>query len=98
MTPGQLADSAGRARTAQQSWRRTSYPERARVIARFHDLALERSSKVLDTIQSETGKSRRDALAELVTVAGTARYYLAHGERFLAERRRRGAIPIFTQF
>jgi succinate-semialdehyde dehydrogenase/glutarate-semialdehyde dehydrogenase len=97
MTASQLADAAGRARVAQQSWRKIPYPERARVIARFHDLALDRSPKVLDTIQSETGKSRRDALAELVTVAGTARYYLAHGERFLAERRRRGAIPIVTQ-
>jgi succinate-semialdehyde dehydrogenase / glutarate-semialdehyde dehydrogenase len=97
MTASQLVDVAGGARTAQRSWRKTSYPERARIIARFHDLALERSPKVLDTIQSETGKSRRDALAELVTVAGTARYYLAHGERFLAERRRRGAIPIVTQ-
>ena len=38
---------------------------------------------ILDTIQSETGKARRDALAEIVTVAGTARYYLANGEDHL---------------
>jgi succinate-semialdehyde dehydrogenase/glutarate-semialdehyde dehydrogenase len=67
------------------------------VVARFHDLALDQSGKVLDTVQSETGKSRRDALAELVTVAGTARYYLSHGEGFLAARRKRGAIPLITR-
>jgi succinate-semialdehyde dehydrogenase/glutarate-semialdehyde dehydrogenase len=66
------------------------------VVARFHDLVLERSAKALDTIQSETGKSRRDALAELVTVAGTARYYLTHGEKFLAAQKKRGAIPFIT--
>ena len=87
---------AGRARRAQNVWRRTPFSERAGVIARLHDLAIDRSGLVFDTIQSETGKSRRDALAELVTVAGTARYYLAHGERFLSPHRKRGAIPILT--
>ncbi len=32
-----------------------------------------------------------------MTVAGTARYYLAHGQRFLRAKRRRGAIPLLTQ-
>jgi len=58
---------------------------------------LDRGPQVLDTIQSETGKSRRDALAELVTAAGTARYYCTHGEHILRSRRRRGALPFITQ-
>lgn len=91
-----FAALAGRARTAQKRWQKTSYSDRAKVIARFHDLALSRSETILDTVQSETGKSRRDALAELVTVAGTARYYLAHGERALASRRKRAAVPLIT--
>ena len=96
-SPVELAAAVGRAREAQKGWYRTSYSNRARIIARFHDLVLDNSARVFDTIQSETGKSRRDALAELVTVAGTARYYLAHGERFLASRRKRGAIPLITR-
>lgn len=72
------------------------FADRARHVARFHDLLIDRSSLVLDTIQSETGKSRRDALAELVSLTGTARYYLTHGERFLSSRRMRGALPVLT--
>jgi succinate-semialdehyde dehydrogenase/glutarate-semialdehyde dehydrogenase len=96
-TPTELAAAAARARTAQKAWSRASYFDKAGIVSRFHDEILDRSAEVLDTIQSETGKSRRDALAELVTVAGTARYYLAHGERFLAQRRKRGAIPLITR-
>jgi len=66
-------------------------------MARFHDLAIDRAANVFDTIQSETGKSRRDALAELITVAGTIRYYLARGGSFLAPKSRRGAIPLLTR-
>jgi succinate-semialdehyde dehydrogenase/glutarate-semialdehyde dehydrogenase len=57
---------------------------------------LKRRTAILDTIQSETGKTRRDALAEIVSVAGTARYYLANGADHLAEKRRSPAVPIIT--
>jgi succinate-semialdehyde dehydrogenase/glutarate-semialdehyde dehydrogenase len=92
----EVGELAGRARDAQKAWGSASFAFRAGVIRRFHDLVLDRSDLVLDTIQSETGKSRRDALAELVTVAGTARYYLAHGARYLAPKRKRGAVPLLT--
>jgi succinate-semialdehyde dehydrogenase/glutarate-semialdehyde dehydrogenase len=84
------------AREVQKAWSRLPFAARAEVIRRFHDLTIDRSEEVLDAIQSETGKSRRDALAELVTVAGTARYYLAHGGGYLAAKRKRGAIPLLT--
>ena len=96
-SPEELAGLAGRARAAQKAWQGTSWSGRAKIISRLHDLVLDQSGRVFDRIQSETGKCRRDALAELVTVAGTARYYLTHGEGFLAERRKRGAIPLITR-
>lgn len=95
-SPEEAARLSDRARAAQKAWQKTSFADRAAVVTRFHDLVLERSANVLNTIQSETGKSRRDAFAELVTVAGTARYYLTHGERFLAAQKKRGAIPFIT--
>src|SRR5690349_12176661 len=51
---------------------------------------------ILDTIQSETGKTRRDALGEVISVAGTARYYLAHGSKHLSVKRRRPGVPLIT--
>jgi succinate-semialdehyde dehydrogenase/glutarate-semialdehyde dehydrogenase len=92
-----IGAASSQARAAQKDWRRRSFRERAEILARFHDLVIDRSGSVLDTIQSETGKSRRDALAELVTLAGTVRYYLTHGERFLSSRRKRGPIPLLTR-
>ncbi len=57
---------------------------------------LDRRDRILDTIQAETGKARRDALAEIVTVAGTARYYLSNGARHLSRRRSQPAVPAIT--
>ena len=92
-----VSDAVARARTAQRSWDRQGWEGRVRVIRGFHGLLLAQNTRVLDVIQSETGKTRRDALAELVTVAGTARYYMAYGKKHLADRRGRGAVPLVTQ-
>ena len=95
--PADVPGAARRARAAQERWAAQPWRARARVIARFHDLLFERSEQVLDTIQSESGKARRDALAEVVTVAGTARYYLAHGRQHLRDRRARAGVPLLTR-
>src|SRR2546422_7813440 len=71
------AESA--AREAQKKWSARGFSERAAIVRRFHDSMLDQSDRILDVIQSESGKARRDAFGEIVTVAGTARYYLAHG-------------------
>ena len=84
------------ARQAQRSWAALSFAERAGIIRRFHDLVLARSDAILDVIQSETGKARRDAFGEVVTVAGTVRYYLANGGRHLSPGRRAAAVPLLT--
>src|SRR6185295_2990238 len=96
-TPSELALTAVQARHAQLKWSKLPFRARAEVIAGFHDRLIDQSSLILDTIQMETGKTRRDALAEVIYVAGTARYYLAHGQSFLASIRNRGAIPIITR-
>lgn len=95
--PTEVPELARRARAAQARWATRPWAERAAVIERFHDLAIRREREVLDTIQSESGKARRDALVELTTVLGTARYYLAHGEGHLRERRASGAVPLVTR-
>ena len=73
-----------------------SLAARARVVRRFHDLVLDERNRILDTIQSESGKTRRDAFAEIVTVAGTARYYLANAADYLKVKRRQPAVPAIT--
>ncbi len=93
---GDIERAVARARGAQALWKNQQLARRARVIRRFHDLILNRRHEILDTIQSETGKTRRDALAEIVTVAGTSRYYLTHGAEYLQPRRRSPAVALVT--
>ncbi len=94
--PADVPGMARAARAAQRRWAATPWRERARVISRFHDIILDRQVEVLDTIQRENGKARRDALAEVTTVAGAARYYIHRGDRFLGEKRARAGLPLLT--
>ena len=95
-TDEEITGLADRARAAQERWARVPIRERARLLLRFHDRILENESQVLNTIQSETGKSRQDAFGELYSLAGTARYYAFHGPGHLQEQHVRGALPGVT--
>ncbi len=85
-----------RARAAQPAWARRSFAERGRVLLRFHDLLLARQDEILDVIQLESGKARRDAFEEVLDTAIVARYYARTAGRHLRPRRRRGALPVLT--
>jgi succinate-semialdehyde dehydrogenase/glutarate-semialdehyde dehydrogenase len=93
---GDVEGVVARAAKAQKAWGEAPWAERAAVIRRFHDLLLDEADRVIDTLQRETGKARRDALSELVTLAGTARYYLHHGEGYLRDDKRQPAVPGLT--
>src|SRR5579884_1449808 len=94
--PGDFGRAEECARAAQPAWAAQTFAVRAAVVRRFHDRLLDQSEQVLDLIQSETGKARRDAFAEIVSVAGTARYYLAHGGEHLSVQDREPAFPFIT--
>lgn len=81
------------ARVAQRNWATRSLRERARVILAFHDLVLANKGELLDLIQWETGKPRRDANEELLDVTLNARYYARHLGA-LKDRRHSGAFPL----
>ncbi len=85
------------ARTAQPAWAARSFAGRAAIFLRFHDLLLERQHDVLDLIQLETGKARRNAFEEILDTAVVARYYARRAEKLLRPRRRKGALPALTK-
>ncbi|MFJ8158124.1 succinic semialdehyde dehydrogenase [Streptomyces sp. NPDC094468] len=95
-TPGDVADAFARARIAQKAWAALSSSRRKQVLLRFHDLVLARRDEALDLMQAENGKTRRDALLEVADIAITSRYYARNAAKYLAPRRRRGAIPVLT--
>ena len=89
-------EAIARLRLAQSRWAQTPVRERSRVAMRLHSLVLEHRERVLDTIQLETGKSRRSAFDEVADVAMTALYYGRRAARQLAPSRRQGALPLLT--
>lgn len=95
--PGARVDDVERAitglRVAQQSWAATPVRERSRIMLRFHDLVLRRREEILDIIQAETGKSRRDAMEEVLDVCINARHYARDAARLLRPRRHAGVLP-----
>jgi acyl-CoA reductase-like NAD-dependent aldehyde dehydrogenase len=95
-TAGDVVAAVQRARAAQPTWAATSFPERAAIFLRFHDMLLDRQEEILDLIQLESGKARAHAFEEVADTAVVARYYAHRAEEFLRPRRRRGALPALT--
>lgn len=95
-TPDDVIAAFETARRAQRQWRDTPIREREAVILRFHDLVLARQDEVLDLIQVENGKTRRDAFLEVGDVVLTSRYYGRTARALLKPVRRRGAFPLLT--
>lgn len=84
------------ARAAQPAWAAVPVRERARIVLRFHDLVVQRREEILDLLQREAGKARRDAMEELLDVLITSRHYARDAQRLLADRRVRGVIPVLV--
>lgn len=85
-----------RARAAQKEWAKRPVGERAGVFLRFHDLMIERQDEVLDLVQLEAGKARRDAFEEALDTVIVSRYYAMRAADYLRPRRRKGALPGLT--
>ena len=95
-TPDDVEAAAARARVAQRRWAAVPVRERAAVFLRLHDLVLEERERLMDLIQTENGKARRDAFLEVGDIAATCRYYARTAPSLLAPRRRGGLIPGVT--
>jgi succinate-semialdehyde dehydrogenase/glutarate-semialdehyde dehydrogenase len=95
-TPTDVQEAFARARVAQRSWAAGPPSRRKKILLRFHDLLLARQDEILDLMQAENGKTRRDAFLEVTDIAITARYYARNAAKYLEPKRRRGAVPLLT--
>ena len=78
------------AHVAQENWAQTPLRQRKRILLAFHDLLLSHQDELMDLIQLEGGKSRRDAFVEVLHTAMTARFYARRLRRQLKPRGRSG--------
>ena len=95
-SPAEVTATAERVRAAQKEWAGRTLAERAAIVLRLHDLVLEHRDLIMDLIQVENGKARRDAFLEVGDIANTCRYYARTAARALAPKRRTGLIPGLT--
>ncbi len=95
-TAPDVTDAFLRAFAAQRAWARRPLRDRVQVFLRLHDLVLDRQDEVMDLIQAENGKARRDAFLEVADIAITARYYARSARGLLRDKRRTGLFPGLT--
>ena len=85
-TDEQIAAVVDAARSAYESWGRTSTkPERAALLAKVADLYDERKNELADIIHHEMGKTMEEALVEAEFSGAIYRYYADNGPKFLED-------------
>src|ERR671937_308457 len=68
-TPERLAEMAARGRLAQPQWRALGFERRGKILRRAQKWVLDNAERVIDTVVSETGKTREDVTHELTLTA-----------------------------
>lgn len=92
-TEADVNDAFAQARQSQREWASRPLSERTSIILRLHDLMLRDRHAILDLVQRETGKARKDANEEVLDVCITARHYARDARRLLRPHRHLGALP-----
>lgn len=87
-------DAVAALRAGQEQWAQVPVGERARIVLRLHDALLAGREEGLDVGQAESGKSRRDAMEELVDICLVARHYAREACRLLRPQRHLGLFPL----
>ena len=85
LTEPQIEDKLRRAAAAYQSYRGTSFAERARWLNAAAEILESEKDRLGRVMTLEMGKLIGAARAEAAKCAGACRYYVEHGERLLAD-------------
>ncbi|UGT38841.1 aldehyde dehydrogenase family protein [Nocardia yamanashiensis] len=80
----QVAAAVRTLRQYQPAWEALGPKGRAEWLCRLRDWLFDHADEVADVIQSESGKTRAEALMEVPLTAGVINYYTDNAEKFLA--------------
>lgn len=84
--PEAVPEAVGRARRASQLWRALSFAQRARFLYAARDWIVDHQDEIIETICSETGKPRTEALvAEIFYCCDILGFYAKNTERYLKD-------------
>ena len=94
-TPEQLEEMAAKARRAQPEWLALGFSGRAKVLRRMQKWVLDNADRFLDTLVSETGKTREDAaLAELGYAANSFGFWAKNAAKYLSDEKVKTVEPV----
>jgi acyl-CoA reductase-like NAD-dependent aldehyde dehydrogenase len=86
--PDAVKELVARARSAQPGWEALGYEGRGRILKRAQKWLIEHADEVADTISSETGKTREDAmLVEVAYGANALGFWPKKAPKWLADER-----------
>ncbi len=93
-TSEQLVEMAARGRKAQAGWQALGFSGRGRVLRKMQKWVLANAERFVDTLVSETGKTREDAvLAELGYGASAFGFWAKNAPKYLADERVKISSP-----
>lgn len=93
-TPEMVAAKARELRLFQPEWDELGPRGRKRWLLKYQEWVLDNAERIVDVVQSESGKVRAEAGLEPTLVVDMANYWASHGERFLAEVHSRSFSPL----
>jgi len=85
LTPEQLEDKLARAAAAADSYRLTTYEQRAGWLRAAADVLDGRTDEIAALMTLEMGKTKKASAAEIGKCAAGLRFYAEHGAEFLAD-------------
>jgi acyl-CoA reductase-like NAD-dependent aldehyde dehydrogenase len=94
MTAADLQRLAERGRTAQREWQALGFAERRHRLLRAQRWLADHRERVTDVMVAESGKSRADAMTEIVAAAESLLFWANNAERHLGAKRLRTASPL----
>ena len=86
LTDHELDEALGRSERAYQSWRHTSFEQRAEMMHRAADVLREERDRFAALMTAEMGKTIEEARSEVTKCAWACDYYADHAEEFLTPR------------
>lgn len=84
ITEGEYESKVAKAQACYESWRKTSYAQRAKIIAKAAELLHQQADAFAHTMTLEMGKRISEARVEVEFSSRILAYYAKNAERFLA--------------
>jgi acyl-CoA reductase-like NAD-dependent aldehyde dehydrogenase len=85
-TPEAVAVTASELRIFQPEWQAIGPKGRKTWLLKLRDWVLDNTEHIAEVVQSESGKTRAEALTEPIAVADFLNYWMRNAEKFPAER------------